>query len=273
MIDDYYDIKTPASEEPVSLAEAKEWTKQDEITVDDTILTGLIAGFRKDGEDETNRVFVERTFEGFFSGLECSNQERHPFILLRQAPLLEIESVEVSIDDSLEAVTEYQTKRNSEFSRLLFPDTSELTAADDIPYPIKVTFTAGYRKTIPVSSLTRSGTTVTVMTNNNHGLVSGMDVIIAGADQAEYNGTQQITVTAVNKFTYEIVGSPATPATGNLAVNFGGAPGVPEGIKAAIKAHLFFLYANRGDTAPESKKGMPVEVEHLYNNFRIINTF
>lgn len=197
MLDDYYQIKTPAASEPVTLAEAKKWTKQDEITVDDDILTALIAGFRKDGEDYTNRVFVERTFEGFFVGLDSSNQERYPFIQIRRAPLLLVSSVEVSIDDSFESVTEYEIKRNSEFSRLIFLDTSELTNADNIPYPIKVTFTAGY----------------------------------------------------------------------------GAASAVPEGIKAAIKAHLFFLYANRGDTAPESKKGMPVEVEHLYNSFRILNTF
>jgi len=272
-MDDYYRAIISASEDPVTLAEIKEWIKQDEIAVDDALLSALISGMTKEGEDYTDRTFVQRTFEGYFSGLQCSDEERYPFIQIRRSPLISIASIEISIAESFEPVTEFAIKMNSEFSRVIFSDTSEMTDADNIPYPIKITFDAGYRKTLGVSSLTRSGTTVTATTDGKHGLVSGMNVVIAGADQADYNGTYEITVTSDTEFTYEIVGTPATPATGVLTVNFGGAPAVPEGIKTAIKEHVFFHYANRGDAEPQNKKGMPDAVRALYNPFEVINTF
>lgn len=42
--------------------------------------------------------------------------------------------------------------------------------------------------------------------------------MIAGATQTEYNGDFSITVTTTTAFTYTIVGSPATPATGTITV-------------------------------------------------------
>jgi hypothetical protein len=64
-------------------------------------------------------------------------------------------------------------------------------------------------------TITRSGTTATV-TLNAHGYSVGALVIIAGASQAAYNGTKTILSVATNSFTYEVTGSPATPATGTI---------------------------------------------------------
>lgn len=69
---------------------------------------------------------------------------------------------------------------------------------------------------LAVQSLTRSGSTVTATFNAAHLLASNVNVIIAGADQSEYNGTFPITVTGEDVFTYEIVGTPITPATGTI---------------------------------------------------------
>lgn len=63
-------------------------------------------------------------------------------------------------------------------------------------------------------SITRSATTATV-THTAHGLSTNDYVVIRGANQPEYNGPQQITVTGANTYTYTVAGSPATPATGN----------------------------------------------------------
>jgi uncharacterized phage protein gp47/JayE len=49
---------------------------------------------------------------------------------------------------------------------------------------------------------------------SEHQLVTGMSVTISGADQAEYNGTFVITVTARDTFIYTISGTPVSPATG-----------------------------------------------------------
>lgn len=64
-------------------------------------------------------------------------------------------------------------------------------------------------------TITRSGTTATVALNA-HGYSVGAIVIIAGASQAAYNGTKTILSVATNSFTYEVTGSPATPATGTI---------------------------------------------------------
>jgi len=65
-----------------------------------------------------------------------------------------------------------------------------------------------------VSSITRSGSTVTVTTSTAHGLAVSDRVVMTGADQREYNGGHQVaTVLSTTQFTYTITGTPVTPAT------------------------------------------------------------
>jgi len=66
---------------------------------------------------------------------------------------------------------------------------------------------------IAVASITRSGTTVTVTTSAAHGLATGASVTIAGAVEAEYNITAEVTVTSTTVCTYEVATTPDTPAT------------------------------------------------------------
>jgi len=75
--------------------------------------------------------------------------------------------------------------------------------------------------TVSVSSITRVGTTATVTTTSDHNLASAVPVTIAGANETEYNVTDtEITVTGDDTFTYEVSGSPATPATGTITASF-----------------------------------------------------
>lgn len=70
---------------------------------------------------------------------------------------------------------------------------------------------------LPVSasvSITRSGSTVTV-THTGHGLSDGL-VAIKGSLQSEYNGIKSITVTGDDTYTFEVNGTPITPATGDI---------------------------------------------------------
>lgn len=69
---------------------------------------------------------------------------------------------------------------------------------------------------ISVASITRSGTTATVTISSDHNLATGQSATIAGAGEAEYNGTFTIIVTTRTQFTYTVSGSPATPATGTI---------------------------------------------------------
>lgn len=64
-------------------------------------------------------------------------------------------------------------------------------------------------------TITRTGDVATV-THTAHGFTTGAWVEIEGADQNEYNRLKQITVTGVNSYTFNVLGSPTTPATGTI---------------------------------------------------------
>lgn len=66
-----------------------------------------------------------------------------------------------------------------------------------------------------VTSITASGTTATVTTRFAHNLSTGCRVVVTGCDQGAYNGTYQVaSVPSATTFTYTMVSSPASPATG-----------------------------------------------------------
>jgi len=67
-----------------------------------------------------------------------------------------------------------------------------------------------------INSITRSVSTATVTTSANHDLATGDIVYMKGADQADYNGRHQITVTGGTTFTYSVSGLPTSPATGEM---------------------------------------------------------
>lgn len=143
MGNDYYDLIIPADEGPVTLAEAKAWCKVTH-TAEDSLFTGLLAAAVAKAELFTNRVFIERTFTGFFSWLECSKYERGLYLELRRGPLLSVAGVEVTAEDTQVIVStdDYEVKKSNGFSRIVFSEFNE--TPDAIPYPIQVDFTAGY---------------------------------------------------------------------------------------------------------------------------------
>lgn len=75
--------------------------------------------------------------------------------------------------------------------------------------------------TISILSIIRSGDTATVTTVSDHGLASNVPVTISGATETEYNLIDaEITVTGLNTFTYQVTGSPVTPATGSPIADY-----------------------------------------------------
>lgn len=70
--------------------------------------------------------------------------------------------------------------------------------------------------TLAITSITRSGGTATVTTPVAHGLATGAQVWIFGANQVEYDGVHVVHVTNATHFTFPVSGTPATPATGTL---------------------------------------------------------
>ena len=66
-----------------------------------------------------------------------------------------------------------------------------------------------------ISALTRVGTTATA-TATGHPLATGVSLTVSGANETDYNGAFDVTVIDENTFTYEVSGSPTTPATGTI---------------------------------------------------------
>ena len=76
-----------------------------------------------------------------------------------------------------------------------------------------------------ISTITRGGTgnlTATVTTATAHNLVTGNQIVVAGASPAQYNGTFVITRTGASTFTYVMATAPASDATtvGAYTINY-----------------------------------------------------
>lgn len=69
---------------------------------------------------------------------------------------------------------------------------------------------------LAVVSLTRAGTTATATTATAHGYTTGDYVTVSKAVLTGYNGTVPVTVTGAPTFTYAVVATVATPATGPI---------------------------------------------------------
>jgi len=66
-----------------------------------------------------------------------------------------------------------------------------------------------------ISSITRSGSIAVLTTTTPHGLESGMQVSVSGADQSEYNVIKEIIIVVDDTtIAFPVLGTPTTPATG-----------------------------------------------------------
>lgn len=73
---------------------------------------------------------------------------------------------------------------------------------------------------LAVTSITRVGTTATLTTTNDHLLASNIVIDVTGAVQTEYNVIgAAIIVTGATTLTYQVTGTPATPATGTILLD------------------------------------------------------
>lgn len=138
--DDYYQIITLPTVEPVTLSEAKSWLRV-ENTADDVLIASLITTSRLIAENYCNRIFPLTSISCYFYRLDISNFEPFPFIHVRRAPLASLTSVEIYIDGNYTATTDYLLKNSTGFPRILFENGIE---SDIVIYPIKVNAVFGY---------------------------------------------------------------------------------------------------------------------------------
>lgn len=73
---------------------------------------------------------------------------------------------------------------------------------------------------LQIISLTRVGNTAFAKTASTHHLANGLQVIISGAIQPDYNVTTNIIVDGLDSFNYPVSNNPPSPATGTIFANF-----------------------------------------------------
>ena len=101
----------------------------------------------------------------------------------------------------------------------IIPISTTLQSTDSQSY-ITTSETTIAVNVVSLTSLTRVGTVATATTAAAHNLATSVPVAISGAVQTEYNGTFAVTVISATTFTYNVAGSPATPATGIIVGTF-----------------------------------------------------
>jgi len=74
--------------------------------------------------------------------------------------------------------------------------------------------------TVAVAQITQSSGIATITFVDNHGLASGVDIIISGADQANYNGTKTVEVIDALEATFDVASNTTTPATGTIVADY-----------------------------------------------------
>lgn len=104
------------------------------------------------------------------------------------------------------------------------PAATVLATGDGKEYAVRTEASiAAFAFPVPAGGLTRVAQTATCELSPNvteHNLANNVKVTITGADQSEYNVVNaEITITSKTAFTYQITGTPATPATGTIFAN------------------------------------------------------
>ena len=253
---------TPPALEPVSRTEAKLHVKLD-VTADDALVDGLIIAARRQVErDCGGRILVDTVFDLTFDDFPSER-----FLPVPRWPLQSVGSVKSYDEDDVEstfAAASYFVDTAS------IPGRIGLAAGAAWPSDLRefnagiIRFTAGANgAAAAVSSITLSGSTATLTTTAAHGYATGNRVTIAGADQTEYNGTFEITVTGGSTFTYTVTGSPATPATGTITVTD---LGIPENLRLAVLLLVGHWYQHRTPVEARGLEPLPLAYEALLHD-------
>lgn len=104
---------------------------------------------------------------------------------------------------------------------------------------------------VSVTSITRSDTTATVVCAAAHGLSDGDPVLIAGAVESAYNGIKQTRYISATSFSFDVSGSPATPATGTITST---------GYTSSYFKYTKYVYANGKDLVLHETNGNLYEI-------------
>lgn len=234
-------VIAPPSLEPLSLTELKNRLRISDTADDSDLMLVARAARRKLEKDLGGARLVPTVVEQAFDALPCSDE-----LELSQWPLQSIASIKTYDTSDAEATfdaAKFFADTSSRPGRVCLKTSSVWPSGLRSRRAAIVRYTAGFggsSKTI--ATLTRSGATATVTTSGAHGYTTGQRITIAGADQAEYNGTFEITVTGAALFTFAVSGTPVSPATGVLTATD---LGIPDEYLMAMMLLIAHWYENR----------------------------
>lgn len=101
-------------------------------------------------------------------------------------------------------------------------------------------------------TISRVSTTASVA-HTGHGMVSGTKVLIAGANQGEYNGVKTISNVSTDAYDFTVAGSPTTPATGAITSSYVILDGLTD--VSGIEQDTAFSYTNSQPVLGRVRRG------------------
>lgn len=251
------------------LVALKEWST--EFFVDAKFQTGFVfspvdGGFSNIGCASGDSL---AKFEGMLAWVgQTREQGRGVYALSGLQPPQKISSPDVDRilnGDSLVTVYAYGLKLDGHSLYLLtLPDTG-ITLVYDFAAQSWTTWTfLTIGSSVPVTSITLSGTVATVLCASAHGLSDGDPVSMGGAAQTAYNGIFQAGVIDSTSYTVEVRGSPAT-ATGSITATPYTSSYFPFARYADIQGLNLLLHKSNGhlyqvDSSLYQDGGVPIDL-------------
>jgi uncharacterized phiE125 gp8 family phage protein len=245
-------ITAPAAE-PITLAEAKLHLKINaDVTAEDSLIAPLIVTARDYVEGFTHRALPLQTWDLLLDGFPGDGAP----IRLPKAPAVSVTSVTYIAPDGTSTVWSsalYTTdlpagpKARSGCIVPAYGEFYPLTRA--VPRAVSVRFVAGYAGTpVPVATLTQAAGLATATVTAGHGLTNLQNVTIVGAVQAGYNGTFVATVLNATQFTFPVVSTTVSPATGTITAT---PDPVPIMLKVCMLEHVRAHYGRGAEDRGE----------------------
>ncbi|SVC73223.1 uncharacterized protein METZ01_LOCUS326077, partial [marine metagenome] len=140
------------------------------------------------------------------------------------------------------AVFSTQVGSDTEVNITLTGSTFDTGANTDISLGFSVSNTI----TLDTNSISRSGSTVTVQTTDEHGILSGERIVLKGADDIydEFNGIFEVSDTTANTLTFTTTNSGSVNPTGNFSMVKGVVFGRTSNASAAVRTRTVNATAN-----------------------------
>ncbi len=237
-------VVTPPAVEPVTTTMLKNHARIEVGDDDWSVIPRFIRAARRQVERDTNRFLVTQTWDLTLDAFPL----RSIPILVPRPPLQSLVSITTVNSDGTTTVdttlTNYLVDTISEPGRIGLIDTVIWPQSLRNFNPITVRFVAGYTGIARgggIASMTWAAGTVTVTTNNAHGLGTGENVTIAGVGPSGYNGTVGVTVTGATTFTYALASNPGLVTVQGTVSDLG----VPDEALEAILLLAAHFYENR----------------------------